>query len=128
MKTARLVLGLLLLGGCSAKLSGEFMVDGKAWKPDSCRSGQVYGFAGVELAAADGSRLRFSMLPSGAADVFHLPAGASQGAGLSDCATMTIAPQNSTINDIRNVEGKVTADCNVDGKSIKGSVDFGNCH
>jgi hypothetical protein len=125
---ARLALFALLVAGCSAKLSGDVTVDGKPFKPTSCRSGQVYGFTGVELTAEDGTRLRVGTQPSGAANVYLMPPGTDRGIELEGCGTLAVTPQNSTINDIRNVEGTAKLACDVDGHSLKGEISFSNCH
>ena len=36
--------------------------------------------------------------------------------------------QNSTINDVKNVEGRVELNCTADGAVIKGSVSFAKYH
>ena len=128
MRARFFVIGLLIATGCSAKLSGELTVDGKPFKATECRSGQVYGFTGVELTAEDGTRVRLGTQPSGAADVYLLAPGVDQGLELKGCATLTVTPQNSTINDVKNVEGNAKLACDVDGHSIKGEVSFANCH
>jgi hypothetical protein len=50
------------------------------------------------------------------------------GKDLGACGSLEIEDQNSTVNDVKNVEGKATLDCAADGVAVKGSVTFENCH
>jgi hypothetical protein len=115
---------VLVLGACSNKLSGEVTVDGSPFKLDSCRSGQVYNFAGVELVAEDGRKLRLVMQPDGSADAYVFASGSATGDKVGSCGPVTVGQQNSTINNVRNVEGEARLDC----ARIKGNVKFENCH
>jgi hypothetical protein len=126
-----LVLAFLVLAaaaGCSNKLSGSLDVDGKTFELDSCRSGQVYGFSGVELRSKAGDKIRLVQTPTGEGMVVLFSGGSTTGSELGRCGPFTVNQQNSTINDIKNVEGKATLDCTVDGHTVKGEVSFGNCH
>ena len=118
----------VLAAGCSNKLSGTLEIDGHAVEISSCRNGMVYGFRGVELTAATGERLRVALAPTGEAVVILMAKGASTGAELGKCGSLEVSDQNSEINDVKNVEGKMELDCAADGSAIKGSVKFGNCH
>ena len=124
------VLLALCLGavGCKAKLSADVKVDGAAFEPASCRSGQVYGFSGVELTAKDGRKLRLVMRPDGQSEALLFPANSTTGTNLGACGAFVVNQQNSSINDIKNVEGNATLSCSADGHSISGSVTFENCH
>lgn len=122
-----LVLGVALLG-CSNKLEGELEVDGETFELDACRSGEVYGFVGVELAAKDGRRLRVVSTPTGAPVAVVMKAGNSKGVQLPDCGTFTVERQSSEINNVQNVEGKGDLDCEANGHSVKGAFTFENCH
>jgi hypothetical protein len=129
MHYARLAFLLLLVTpACSNKLSGSLEVDGKKFELDSCRSGQVYGFSGVELRSKTGDKLRLVQTPTGEGAVVYLPSGASTGSEMGRCGPFTVRQQNSSINDVKNVEGTATLDCSASGHTIKGEVAFGNCH
>ena len=122
MRALPLVL-LLLAAGCSAKLEGELTVDGQSFKPAACRSGAVYGFAGVELSDSGGRKVRLIAQPDMSADaVLQLAEGGA--ASMHGCVKMTVERQSSTINGVRNVEGQATVECD----RIKGAVKFANCH
>jgi hypothetical protein len=114
--------------GCSNKLSGTLTVDKKPFAPDSCRSGQIYGFAGVEVTSKQGSRIRVVLQPTGQGNLVFFPPGAQVGKQLGPCGVVSVTPQKSTVNDVRNVEGKVDLSCEANGHSVKGTLIFSNCH
>ena len=114
---------------CSNKLSGSVEINGEKVTFGSCRNGAVHGFRGVELAGSNGMRLRVGVLPTGAAGVIVMPKGATVGTELGvACGSLTISDQNSTVNDVKNVEGKAVLECEANGFKIKGTVSFENCH
>ena len=114
---------------CSNKLSGSVEVNGETLKIESCRNGAVHGYRGVELTASNGMRLRVGALPTGAAGVIVMPPGATVGTELGvGCGSLTISDQNSTVNNVKNVEGKAVLDCEAAGFKVKGQVTFANCH
>ena len=119
---------LLLLPACSNELKGEVTVDDHAFELSSCRSGEVYGFVGVELVSKEGAKLRFAQTPTGEAVAFYLASGDSTGVELGTCGSFQVSQQNSTNNDVKNVEGKGDVDCTGAGHTLKGSFSFSNCH
>lgn len=121
-------LAILLLGACSNELSGRLTVDGQPFVFDGCRSGRVFGFTGVVLEAADGRRVGIVQTPTGNPDVVVFAAGAEVGQKIPECGSFTVQNQNSTINDVRNVEGRAKLQCRGGGHEIEGEVTFANCH
>jgi hypothetical protein len=114
---------------CSNKLSGSVEVNGEKLSFSSCRNGAVHGYRGVELTASNGTRLRIGVLPTGAAGVIIMPKGQTVGTELGTaCGSLNISDQNSTVNDVKNVEGKAVLDCEGNGFKVKGEVSFENCH
>lgn len=114
---------------CSAKLGGSVEVNGEKLGLSSCRNGVAFGFRGVQLTTKSGLRLRIGALPTGAAGVIVMPKGESVGTELGvPCGAFSISDQKSTINGVRNVEGKAILDCEAAGFKIKGEVSFENCH
>src|SRR5687768_8313907 len=91
-------LAVLVCAG-SNKLGGDLKVDGKAFSPKSCRNGQVFGFAGVEVTGADGRRMRVIHTPTGEAQVVLFAAGSPTGVDLGKCGTVSVSDQNSTVNN-----------------------------
>lgn len=128
MRTCIVVAFLALGAGCKAKLGGDLTVDGKPFTLDSCRSGQAFGFSGVDLLDPDGKKLRLVVNPNGTGAAIVFPPGATVGEEVGPCGPLTVTAQNSTINSIKNVEGSATLDCTRGAHAIKGSVTFENCH
>lgn len=121
------ILPLLLLAGCSAKITSTLMVGSKPFQPTSCRSGQPNGFGGVDLVDDSGTRLRLVSLPNGQANAFVFPSGANLGTELGACGPLMLERQSSRINGVYNVRGTATLSCK--GKMlVAGSVQFENCH
>jgi len=128
IKCFSLSLLLLLVPACSNELKGDLILDGQAFELSSCRSGAIYGFVGVELVSKQGAKLRFAQTPTGEAVAFHIPDGESTGVEIGMCGSFSVSQQNSTINDVKNVEGKGQMDCSAAGHTLKGSFKFSNCH
>ncbi|MCA9677448.1 MAG: hypothetical protein H6709_21440 [Kofleriaceae bacterium] len=128
MRAFLLVAVLAPLAACSAKLGGELTINGEKVGMSSCRNGVVYGYRGVELTAKNGVRVRIAASQTGEANVVMMAKGAATGTELGRCGSFTVSDQNSTINNVKNVEGKAELDCSADGVSLKGSVSFENCH
>lgn len=112
---------------CSNKLGGDLKVNGKPFAAESCRNGAAFSFSGIEASGKAG-RLRVLQLPTGEAQVVLFAPGQQVGADLGKCGTIQISDQNSTINNIKNVEGKATLKCAADGVSVEGTLTFENCH
>jgi hypothetical protein len=126
--TVAAVVLLVFVPMCSNKLEGEATVDGKAFVPDSCRSGQRWNFMGVEIQAKDGRRLRAAQTPSGGGVVFLFDPGSDRGRELGECADLHVERQHSTINNVTNVEGTVGLHCKGDEHVVTGSITFETCH
>ncbi len=110
-------------GGCTPILHGAISVEGAPFSPTRCRTGEAYGWNGVELADERGYRLRLATGPSGAADAWWFAPGARVGRALGGCGPLEIARQASRINGMYNVYGRAELSC-----SATGAIDFKNCH
>jgi hypothetical protein len=129
MRTSHLALVVTLsLAACSNKVGGEITVNGEKVELSSCRNGVIYGFRGVEVTAKTGLKLRIVATATDEAFVAVIPPGAETGTEIGRCGSLKISDQNSTINDVKNVEGRAKLECNSDGFDIKGTVSFANCH
>ncbi len=113
---------------CSNKLGGDLKLNGQPFAATSCRNGSVYGFSGVEVRNDAGWKLRLVQTPTGHAQVVVFGPGASTGAEVGECGTLTVDTQNSTINDVKNVEGHAELSCAADGVALDGKITFSNCH
>ncbi len=114
--------------GCKNKIDAKLKLDDGNFYPDSCRSGQALGFQGVQLTDVTGNRLRLVITPAGTSEVFYFAKGAETGDEVGPCGPLTVTRQNSTINDVTNVEGHATLKCEGGGHKLAGTVTFSNCH
>ncbi len=121
------LLAVALLG-CSNKLTGSLDVGGKTFTPTSCSNMQRIGQSGVELSDEGGRRVRIIERADGGADVFWFTSSSGKGTKFGDCATLTIRPQNSSVNKVTNVMGKAKVDCHKGDDEVSGTVTFENCH
>ena len=76
---------LLALVGCTAKVTGTLQVDGTSFAVGQCRSGQAFGFSGIELADATGRRLRLLANPDGTCTAALFSGNSSTGDRLGQC-------------------------------------------
>jgi hypothetical protein len=114
----------VLASSCTPHFSGELVLDGAPFRPRECRSGQAYGFTGVELADEQGRRIRIAQEHDGTPATVYYPALSSIGS----CASLSLATQTSKINRIRNVEGSASLSCAGADHRVEGTVRFENCH
>ena len=127
-RRALLLVAALPLAACHAKITSDLHVDGAPFAIAECRSGAAFGFSGLQLADASGRRLRLMQMVDGSTAVAIFPPAAERGDRLGACGTLTLQTQNSRINNIQNVKGEATLDCNAVGHQVVGHVAFENCH
>lgn len=116
---------------CRAKLSGSINVDGSDFQASACRSGQANmpKFSGVDFTGSSGRRLRFVALQDGSVRTFLFEPGVKTGTLIGqNCGTISVTEQNSEVNDVKNVQGTVSADCTGSGHHVTASMTFKNCH
>ena len=132
---------LIILVGCSNKLSGELTVSGGehtfSIHPDACVSGERQGFFGADLYEEydDGKLVRLIYDAHSDYTVrFNIP-GTDESYLISkdtkgcDVFEARVQEQSSEINNVTNVEGIVRLDCNIAGLGkVKADLTFGNCH
>lgn len=131
MKIPRVVLVLPIVFAncvCSNKLGGDLKMNGEPFGASSCRSGMAFGFSGVEVTGKGGTRIRVVQTPTGEGQVVLFKPGVAVGVDLGVCSTLSISDQNSSINDVKNVKGKVALKCAADALVLEGSLSFENCH
>jgi len=119
---------LLALTACAAHVTSSLQVDGTAFVPTTCRSGQARGFAGVELADNQQRRLRLAQALDGTLQVVYFPPGHPVGQNLGSCGKMTLQNGIAVVNGVRNVEGNATLNCGGGSNTLRGSVAFEGCH
>jgi hypothetical protein len=122
------LIALVAVAGC-VHLDGALQVDGAPFVARACRSGTVFGFAGVQLMDERGRRLRAVSDPlSGEVSVALFDSGQSRGRVFRGCATLTQRPQGFTVNGVQGQRGTAALDCRADGHTVNGTIDFANCH
>ena len=123
----------------STWVTGDLEVDGGPFRPYECRTGARYGLDGIELADANGRRIRASIGPhasnsyptpsiQGAAAVAVLEPGESSAEKIFPCGLLTVGNQVSKIAGRRDVKGTADLSCTSPQHSIKGHVEFSDCH
>lgn len=128
-RSSRLILALAVLLPCVAckpEISADLKIDGEPFQPTACRSGQIKNFSGVDLIDNAGRTLRLAQSLTNQPQAI-LIAG-DQVIDLGPCGTMTVNRQNSTVNDVTNVEGQAILECEGSEHSVIGAVSFKNCH
>ena len=125
---ALLLVAVCLLGAsaCTNEITASLELDGTPFQPTSCQSGERNNFMGVDLIEESGRMLRLANSPANQPIAIVMVDGTTTEIG--PCGQMTVQRQNSTINDITNVEGNATVECEGKDHSVKGTVTFKNCH
>ena len=118
----------LALAGCTSKVTGALEVDGSAFEVKECRSGQAFGFSGIQLTDATGRRLRLLVNGDGTCTAALFKGDSATGDRLGQCGALDIQAQSSKINSITNVMGKAQLACEAVGHKVSGSIEFENCH
>jgi hypothetical protein len=114
------LLAALLLAGCE-HVNGSVTVDGKPFVVDRCRNGAPFGFAGVQLEDAQGRHLRLVNDPlTGGVQVGVFP-GSVDGTSLGECGSGSIQSTRAW------AKGHVTLDCELNGHTARGKLDFVDC-
>ena len=125
---AALVPVALLATSCLARTEGDLRMDKQKLDLTECRSGEIYGFVGVEFVSSNGAKVRVATSPSGAGQVFAFAPGAMNGTDLGMCAKLVVERQSSKVDKVTNVKGRATIDCNAKNREVLGEVAFENCH
>jgi hypothetical protein len=115
-----------------SKELGRWTLDDTAW--DGCQSGEPHGFFGVALFDQQSSDLpRLILVRDGEGTTLKF--------GIPGTDKLLVVPgkmcskldadvhrQNSSVNDVQNLEGHVDFDCELQDGRVHGSVTFSNCH
>lgn len=132
------LLPLGLTGGIAAlifyslgtEVTGSLELEGQrplAFVPSDCRSGQAYGFFGVDVVDESGQAVRVISDPvHGPIVMVQRQAGQSERLALTGCRTLDVKIQrtNTTVNDIRVLDGSAHLDC----PNVKANLTFTGCH
>ncbi len=131
--------GLIVVGGsvflvvwnlvAKNKIASNLQIDNTSFVATKCQSGVALGFSGIQLADAEGRRVRVLVNPTDETTTVSLfPTQNSRGEDLGTCGKLVMNPQYSNVNGIRNQQGTATFSCNASGHTLSGTVDFKNCH
>jgi len=131
-----LFLCILSIGGGAAcnmtpMVKSAMLVDHQRWTVARCESAVRDGFYGVDLTGTNGDRVRIIPQPDETAQVvlFHPEAtGDMPPIRMNDCARSRMPRTGMKINNVQTMDGWATFDCNVNGRTIEGRVDFQTCH
>ena len=102
-------------------------------QPDNCESGEVDQFRGVKLFAGSGNTHGTVFLsPVGGEQkiTINLGNGKARVFDQDDCKVLDgdIHRENSRVNRIYNISGRVRFDCAFKDEHVTGDVTFENCH
>lgn len=126
--TVSICLAALALMGCQSKVTGKLEVDGSPFTIQLCRSGQAFGFSGIELTDETGRRLRLIANADGTCTAALFKGDNTIGEQLGQCGTLTMKAQSSRINSITNIQGTAKLDCEAASHKVVGDIEFENCH
>ena len=118
----------LALAGCTSKVTGTLEVDGSPFAVEECRSGQAFGFSGIELKDKTGRRLRLRANGDGTCTAVLFKGDSPTGDRIGQCGALEMQAQSSRINSITNLMGKAQLSCEAAGHKVSGSIEFENCH
>lgn len=102
---------LVALVSCQSKITGTLVVDGSPFAVQQCRSGQAFGFSGIELTDSSGNRLRLLANADGTCTAALFKGDSPTGDRLGQCGTLAMQAQSSRINSIVKVKGKAKLAC-----------------
>lgn len=143
VKRASVLCAAAALAGCygpGGEVTGEVRVTDSplgSWNQvlDACYSGQPQSFFGVDIGRSSDERTFVRLVADpidGIVVLLREPAGDEAlvvTATTCDGLTATIQPTNTYYNDVRLLEGRLRADCELaDHTKIHASVDFAGCH
>ena len=135
----RAVLIVVIASGCVAHVTGNLQIDGTPFVVAQCRSGQRFGFVGVELADRDGRRVRLDITGQeqlhwyatpphrGEAVMSVTEPGQDEWKVVGACGPMN-AEDGGGKGMMKRVEGEALLSCESKEHRISGTVQFGNCY
>ncbi len=126
--TVFICLAALASVSCQSKVTGTLEVDGAPFAAQQCRSGQAFGFSGIELTDETGRRLRILANADGTCTAALFKGDSPTGDRLGQCGSLMMEAQSSRINSITNVKGKANLACEAGSHKVAGNVEFENCH
>lgn len=123
-----LAIAVLVFGptACFSEINAALTIDGQAFVPTTCSSGEHDDFIGVDLMDDSDRVLRLAQSPTNQTIAIWL--ADTETIEIGPCGTMSIQRQGSRVDDITNIEGSATLECKANEHAIAGTVSFKNCH
>lgn len=124
---------LSLLPGCGEMLQdlgggtieSTMKVDGTAYVPAACSSGDLENFRGVDLLDRQGNRIRLVKEVDGSASMILFPPGVEVGSTIRGCVSLRLENTGVRINNVRVVKGQASFRCtDPGGQRIEGDLTF----
>lgn len=111
----------------AGQLSARFDASSFEFVPEDCRSGEPYGFVGVDLTNTRGQVVRLMNDPvRGTIVLLQAPSNQARPVSLSGCEQVDvhIVRTNTTINDVRVFDGRARLTC----PDLTANLTFEGCH
>lgn len=118
-------LTLLLVGACATACSPGLTLDGRPFTVASCRSGQPWGFRGVDLTDAEGRRVFVAWTQSSGARV-SLFDDKTNVVELGHCGDID-AETTRDLAEPEAVTGHFDVSCSANGHTFSGGYRFRDC-
>jgi len=118
----------VVFASCAGHVTGNLQIDGEPFAATTCRSGQLSGFSGVELADDHGRRLRLAQNFDGTFAGAYFPPSSRTGDNLGSCGTLNVQPETLVVNGVHPVDGSVMLACKTEKHQLSGRGWFENCH
>ncbi len=117
--------GELLQDLSGGTFQSNMVVDGHAWAPAQCVSGDLETFRGVDLIDSSGSKIRLVKEVDGSPTMILFAPGAEVGATIRDCLSLRLEHTGVRVNNIRVVKGAASFRCvGPEGQRIVGDITF----
>jgi hypothetical protein len=91
---------------------------------ESCVSGAVSEFHGIDLTGADHTKVRLFVEPNGNVAVVLFPRGASLGITMHGCAALDMHDTGMAVSRIKIVEGVASVRCASGDFTVEGTASF----
>jgi hypothetical protein len=108
-------------------IESNLQIDGNAFEPKSCSSGQPRGFTGVELQNVHGQRLRLGSNLDGSPGVIYFAPGSSVGENMGPCGDLSIRQEHAQVGGVVLLEGEAKLSCLGRSHRVEGTVRFIHC-
>jgi hypothetical protein len=123
-----LVVALVAACDVTPHVRSSLQVASRKWVAVDCTAAAREGFRGVDLADEAGNRMRLMPEPDGRVTVIAFPADGSEAQTMPSCGTMDMPVSHLRVMGVPSESGSAQLDCRADSFSIRGTIEFENCH